>query len=95
MGAAFEPFPVFQRAGVLVDVVQSATTEQDRGRVVSVEGIARIRELPLPRVHELLTRAAQFEKSRLLFVSGAPGKTNLELPWSPAQPDSTPDRLSL
>jgi hypothetical protein len=74
--AAFEPFPVFQRAGVLVDVVQSATTEQDRGRVVSVEGIARIRELPLPRVHELLTMAAQFEKSvdGGAFVKASPPK---------------------
>jgi hypothetical protein len=47
--AAFRRSPVFQRAGVLVDVVQSATTEQDRGRVASAEGIARIRVLPLPR----------------------------------------------
>ena len=46
--AAFRRYRVYQRAGVLVDVVQSATTEQDRERVVSTEGIDRIRPLPLP-----------------------------------------------
>lgn len=61
--AQFRRYRVFQRAGVLVDVVQSATTQQDRERVVSAEGIARIRPLPLPRVHELLTMVAQFERS--------------------------------
>jgi len=61
--AAFRRSRAFQRAGALVDVVQSATTEQDRARVVSAEGVARIRTLPLPRVHELLTMVAQFERS--------------------------------
>jgi hypothetical protein len=74
--AGFKRFPVFQRAGVLVDIVQSATTEQDRASVVSAEGIARIRALPLPRVHELLTMVAQFEKrtDKGAFVKASPPK---------------------
>jgi len=74
--AAFGRFPVFQRAGALVDVVQSATTEQDRGRVASAEGIARIRALPLPRIHELLTMVAQFERNTEggSFVKASPPK---------------------
>jgi hypothetical protein len=54
---ALAPTEVYQRGGVLVDVIRTASTE---GGVVRPDGLPRIRTLPKERLRELMGEAADW-----------------------------------
>jgi putative DNA primase/helicase len=69
--AALAPLDVFQRGGVLVDVVRDA---EDRDGSIRPEGNARLRHLPAAHLKTILSRAADWQR---VDAKGEPRRANV------------------